>query len=264
MQNIHSARAMGGEVAGLELGGDTQIGLGLILVALIALIIYQRLTRKPSAPWKGHYRADRDAHTFVPAEAPAATAIPLSRGIGKQLHAILPEMPVPRITSPDVGDQLHAVMQGTFQKRRLMNPAEYRVFKIIEDDLLMEKSGHRVFAQTSLGEVLQSTDQAAFHSINAKRVDLLIIDRTGWPALAVEYQGGQHYQGTAAARDAIKKEALRRAGVGYVEIVPGDSDDQIRFRVREQLGWKADISIEARVAAPSRPRLGPAASPLPS
>lgn len=125
-----------------------------------------------------------------------------------------------------------------------MNYAEYRVFKIIEDENLTERTGHRVFAQTSLGEVLQSENSDAFRSINAKRVDILIVDRAGWPVVAVEYQGSEHYQGTAAARDAIKKEALRKAGVAYVEIMPGDNDDQIRFRVREQLGWKATISLE--------------------
>ena len=135
-------------------------------------------------------------------------------------------------------------MEGTFQKRRLMNYAEYRVFKVIENEILAERTGHRVFAQTSLGEVLQSEDSTAFRSINAKRVDILIVDRAGWPVVAVEYQGSEHYQGTAAARDAIKKEALRKAGVGYVEIIPDDSDEQIRFRVREQLGWKASISLE--------------------
>ena len=37
---------------------------------------------------------------------------------------------------------------------------------------------------------------------------------------AIEYQGHGHYQGTAAARDAVKKEALRKAGVRYIEVTP--------------------------------------------
>jgi hypothetical protein len=31
-----------------------------------------------------------------------------------------------------------------------------------------------------------------------------------------------------AARDAVKKEALRRAGIGYVEVVAGDTPDEMR------------------------------------
>ena len=38
---------------------------------------------------------------------------------------------------------------------------------------------------------------------------------------ALEYQGTGHHQGSAAARDAVKKEALRKAGVGYHEVVAG-------------------------------------------
>jgi hypothetical protein len=47
-----------------------------------------------------------------------------------------------------------------------------------------------------------------------------------------------HYQGTAAARDAVKKEALRKAGIRYLEVSVDDNAEQIRSRVREQLGWR--------------------------
>ena len=35
----------------------------------------------------------------------------------------------------------------------------------------------------------------------------------------LEYQGTGHHQGSAAARDAVKKEAPRKAGIGYHEVV---------------------------------------------
>lgn len=72
----------------------------------------------------------------------------------------------------------------------------------------------------TFGEILASPDQDAFRSINSKRIDILIVDRAGWPVVAVEYQGSGHYQGTAAIRDAVKKEALLKAGVRYVEVLP--------------------------------------------
>src|SRR3954470_2941062 len=74
--------------------------------------------------------------------------------------------------------------------------------------------------------------------VGVKRVDILIVDQGGWPVVAIEHQGVGHYQGTAAARDAVKKEALRKAGVRYVEVSETDSDEQIRSRVRENLGWR--------------------------
>ena|SRR5438270_12181727 len=70
--------------------------------------------------------------------------------------------------------------------------------------------------------------------INSKRVDLLIVDGDCRPFHAFEYQGGGHHQGSAAVRDAVKKEALRRAGIGYTEVVPGDTPAELR-RLLEKL-----------------------------
>ena len=106
------------------------------------------------------------------------------------------------------------------------------MFAIVESELGGQRAGYRVFAQTSLGEILTTPQESAFHSINSKRVDVLVVDRYGWPFLAIEYQGHAHYQGTAAARDAVKKEALRKAGVHYMEFDEAASDDQIRSRLR--------------------------------
>ena len=149
----------------------------------------------------------------------------------------------PKFRQNDLSDpaqQLSAVMMASFEKQRVMNAGEYRAFKIVEQEVRSSGQGFRVFAQTNLGEVLQSKNDDAFRSINSKRADIIIIDRGGWPVLAVEHQGKGHYQGKAAARDAVKKEALRKAGVGYVEVFEHDSEDQIRLRVRESLGWNVE------------------------
>jgi hypothetical protein len=146
----------------------------------------------------------------------------------------------------DVGQQLRAVMAGSFEKQRVLSSGEYRIFAIIEGEIAAQRAGYRVFAQTSLGEILKSSNHDAFQSINSKRVDILVVDRWGWPFLAVEYQGDGHYQGTAAARDAVKKEALRKAGVKYIEFGATDTDDQIRTRLREHL--------TSKVAAPTKVR----------
>lgn len=164
----------------------------------------------------------------------------------------------------DPAQQLNAVMAASFSKQRVLSRSEYRVFKIIEDEVAIAGKGHRVFAQTSLGEILKSSDGNAFHSINSKRADILVIDRGGWPVLAVEYQGEGHYQGAAAARDAVKKEALRKAGVQHIEFHPADGDDEIRSRVRGQLGCKpaspADRSLRPQ-PPPSPPPASASASP---
>src|SRR5690242_7176443 len=62
----------------------------------------------------------------------------------------------------DVGRQLHAVMASSFEKRRILSAAEYRLFAIVESELAARRNGYRVFAQTNLGEILKSNNQDGF------------------------------------------------------------------------------------------------------
>jgi hypothetical protein len=90
-------------------------------------------------------------------------------------------------------------------------------------------------AQVSVGEILRCQDAEAYRCINSKRIDLLLVDGDCQPRHAVEYQGSGHHQGTAAARDAVKKEALRRAGIGYHEVVAGHTTPSDLRRLVEKL-----------------------------
>ena len=132
----------------------------------------------------------------------------------------------------DAASQLRHVMGASFYKKKVMSKGEYRVFKVVETEIQALKNGCRVLSQTSLGEIIGSDSEMAFASINSKRVDILIIGPYGDPVAAVEYQGGGHYQGTAAARDAIKKEALRRAGVQFLDIAESHSPEDVSMMVR--------------------------------
>ncbi|WP_415179604.1 DUF2726 domain-containing protein [Parasphingorhabdus sp.] len=87
--------------------------------------------------------------------------------------------------------------------------------------VIARNPGWQVMAQVSLGEFLASPDREAYGAVNAKRVDFALMDPDARVTHAIEYQGSGHHQGTAAARDAVKKEALRRAGIGYHEVVAG-------------------------------------------
>ena len=121
----------------------------------------------------------------------------------------------------DAADQLRIVMNAPFSSQPLLNKGEARLFKELDRAVLSCNPRWRVMAQVSLGEILRSSDKQAFACINAKRVDLLLVDENCQPRHAIEYQGDGHYQGSAAARDAVKKEALRRAGITYHEVVAG-------------------------------------------
>jgi hypothetical protein len=129
----------------------------------------------------------------------------------------------------DATDQLRIVMEATFEPRPLMSKAEARVFYAAERAIRLRKLSWRVMAQVNLGEILSSPDARAYAAINSKRVDVLLVSNRGEPIAAIEYQGGGHFQGTAPARDAVKREALRRAGVRYIEMTPEhDAEDLAR------------------------------------
>jgi hypothetical protein len=144
-----------------------------------------------------------------------------------------------RIEVPDAADQLRTVMNAEFKAQPLLNKSETKLFLALEKMVAELTPGWRLMAQVSLGEVLQSKDVVAYRCINSKRVDMLLVDADCRPLHAIEYQGGAHHRGTAAARDAVKKEALRRAGIGYVEVVGGEMSPAELRQVVEKLVQKA-------------------------
>jgi hypothetical protein len=141
---------------------------------------------------------------------------------------------------PDAADQLRIVMNATFAIQPLLNKSETRVFKELDRMVLACNPSWHVMAQVSLGEILRSRDAEAYSCINSKRVDLLLVDSDCQPRHAIEYQGGAHHQGTSAARDAVKKEALRRAGIGYHEVVAGHTTPADLRQLIEKLVDKPD------------------------
>jgi hypothetical protein len=153
-----------------------------------------------------------------------------------------PVFKLPVAEKPRPNTPLDIVGAAKFTVRKLMNKSEYRVFRIAEEILKECSSGNRVMAQVSLGEIL-SCDSDVYWTINSKRVDVLVIDPWGMPVLAVEMQGGGHFQGNAPMRDAVKKEALRKAGVKWLEILEDDDDAAIRTKLQLALGLPVKAAI---------------------
>ena len=119
-------------------------------------------------------------------------------------------------------EQLKTVSRACFTSRALLNRAEAKVFEALDKAVIGRNSCWQVMAQVSLGEFLASPDKNAFLAVNSKRVDFALMDERCRVVHALEYQGSGHHTGnSAAARDAVKKEALRKAGIGYHEIVAG-------------------------------------------
>lgn len=192
----------------------------LFVGALVGMLVEQFVSKQRRAQWKrknaGRWQTGRARDSVV-------------RGTWKPTSTEIP----PKV--PDAADQLRTVMGAQFSIQPLLNRSEANLFWKLDKMVQGRNPAWQVMAQVSLGEILRSQDAEAYRCINSKRVDLLLVDGECLPIAAIEYQGGAHHQGTAAARDAVKKEALRRAGIGYHEVVAGVTTPAELKRLVEKL-----------------------------
>lgn len=143
----------------------------------------------------------------------------------------------------DTGNQLRFVEGAALYARRPINREAFRVYRELETFLPTRRDGCRLLAEVALGSFIatsmdtgsQGARNRAFSSFNSKRVDFLIIDPMGNPAVAVEYHGSGHYAGNATARDAVKKRAIQKAGIEFVEIFEATGNDEIRSMISHAL-----------------------------
>lgn len=149
----------------------------------------------------------------------------------------------PFLDLSDPGDQLKAVEAAVFRPKKPVNREAAAVLRQLEH-LVKTRAAHhyRVFAEVSLGAFVTTEGQKregwlAWRAINSKRVDFLIIDTFGHPAAAVEYHGSGHHLegGQAAARDAVKRRALEKAGIELVEIQASYDATQSQWMVERAL-----------------------------
>lgn len=203
-------------LADLNMLLDNPLLLLLVLLAgaLVGIVVEQGITRidreKRQAYWRGRKDGSGKASKIVSIKGGQPQAIDLA------------------------AEQLKTVMQASFTATPVLNKPERRLLACIDKALEELSPGWRAMAQVSLGEVLRSKDKDAFLAINSKRVDLLVIDADCNPLQVIEFQGTGHHLGPeAVARDAVKKEALRKAGIGYIEVVSGDTPAEMREMVRK-------------------------------
>ncbi|QND41673.1 DUF2726 domain-containing protein [Rhizobium leguminosarum bv. viciae] len=196
----------------------------LFVGAFVGMTVEQFLSRMRREAWRARNRSRWEEKR---------------RGASITIGPWLPTRDLETPKQPDAADQLRIVLGANFTVQPLLNKSEARVFKELDRIVIGCNPAWQVMAQVSLGEILRSKDADAYRCINSKRVDLLLVDGDCQPRHAIEYQGGAHHQGPAAARDAVKKEALRRAGIGYYEVVAGQTTPAELRRLIEKLVDKA-------------------------
>jgi Protein of unknown function (DUF2726) len=120
----------------------------------------------------------------------------------------------------------------------IMRDGEHKLFRaammVIWQPMPRGQYPFHVFPQVSLGEILHTEARTDYLTINSKRCDLLLTDLSGTPVAVLEYQGSGHgIGGTARQRDKVKRQALERAGVRYVEIPEGTTPDKMQQIIRQ-------------------------------
>ena len=126
------------------------------------------------------------------------------------------------------------VQRNAYVRTPLLNREESQLLPLLDKVVVSLGHGHRVMAQTSLGEVIKASFGSApdaHAAINSKRLDFAIVDRSGYLVCAVEYQGTGHYQGNAILRDTVKREALLKAGVPMVEVAADFDPAQVAAKI---------------------------------
>ncbi len=198
----------------------------LVLIAVLAVgavlgIAVERLV-------EGQKRAERRAYWHGRNSGKrGGKVVPFNKGAGSEAAK----------ANGNATDQLACVMAADFSARPLLNRPEANLFKALDTAVIARNPGWQVMAQVSLGEFLSSPDKDAYGCVNSKRVDFALMDPDARVVHAIEYQGtGHHLPGSAAvARDAVKKEALRKAGIGYHEVVAGHTTPSELRRMVEKL-----------------------------
>jgi hypothetical protein len=201
----------------------------LLLLAVLAvgaffgMFVERFVERGEREKRKAYFRGRKDAGGKVVGFRKEKSSIPLKG--------------TPERAALDATEQLRCVMEADFAARALLNRPEAAVFKALDAAVIARNSKWQVMAQVSLGEFLSSEDTDAYFAVNSKRVDFALMDDQCQVRHALEYQGTGHHMpgGAAAARDAIKKEALRKAGIGYHEVVAGHTTPGELKRLVEKL-----------------------------
>jgi len=138
--------------------------------------------------------------------------------------------------------QMEAVSANQFETVPILNKEESHLLPVLDDAVRIAGRSHRVVIQASLGEVIRPAKtgkpgqtEGARRSINSKRLDFGIINAAGFLRLAIEYQGSGHYNDRTFMRDAVKREALRKAGIHMLEVHKGFTPDQVRGEILKLL-----------------------------
>ena len=203
----------------------------LVLAALL-VVVGAALRRRPRRPRS--YLPKASGGRRMSDDPVLKATVPVRRVAG-----------IGRPAAPVANDDPLAAFDGcTVRYRaRLMGREQGRVYAALLD--WAAPRGLRVSTEVSLAALFtvthaQKAEQwRAWGKIKQKYLDFLVLDETCRPLCGVEYHGTGHFQGDAAARDAVKRRAFALAGLPLVEVGPDTAPGAVAEAVARALGEEA-------------------------
>lgn len=154
--------------------------------------------------------------------------------------------------STDGVEKLRIISDAHFMAKRLLSDNEAHVLGEIESIIAEIEQPWRVLGQVGLSRFIAASSADGFAVIDSMYVALLIIDANRDPIAAVEYQASAQDRSENAVRDAVKREAMRRAGISYFEVRtsdrPGTLRNDIMALVQRRVPSEESAAVETPIA----------------
>jgi hypothetical protein len=146
---------------------------------------------------------------------------------------------------------LRLVSDAGFASKPLLSGREADALGFVEAATAEAGQGWRVVPQVRLVDILASSDAEANAVIGEQRLDMLIVSASHLPVAALDYQPLGQMRDDSALRDAIKREALRRADIPFIEIRANEPLDAVKAQILRLAA--APMPVKAvRVRAPAK------------
>lgn len=142
--------------------------------------------------------------------------------------------------------QLTYIARCGFEALPLVDAEDARVLDIIHTFLAENHPSLRVLANVSLADAVAPVASTALRndiafarrSLRDKRIDFAVLDKDRKVCLALGFSGTGRFARTDTARSAIQREAIRKAGITYVEMQRGCSTRVVNQTLSDVFGTR--------------------------
>ncbi len=178
----------------------------------------------------GGFAFERVRQRVEPAQAVAVATRPAAAG------AAAPGTSVAKPQAFDSVTRLRLVSDTNFSLRRLLTEREAERLAEVEGILADLEVDWRVMPQVSLSDILAAEDETAWRALGGQRVAMVILAANQMSIAAIDFQPMGQVREEDAVLDAVRREALRRSGIEYIELRANDGSDMLRSTLAELAG----------------------------